>query len=319
MAKQLIRFNYFEPFLVGEEETVLWDMKPFLEFLLNNRNGIHGAVVLGDEVSDVEWNAMGYDNSNDLYYLQLSKLRSKNIPSKKRINEDKVAIDLAEDEFLGEFNLIIFDPIHNVFMLQSNFYGLNINQVQIALGGLRQRFKDYIGEPEGESPYGIYLKPIMDTQAIGRAIRSEIYRKVTIKGGNYNAIENVEINNSVLNSTVNMLNEVHGVNFELTLSMSSAPRDESLDQEEVREIIDNVLRLKEQDVDVSMNVTSKEDEEHAVEIINLMSPRLTTSIKLDVINRATIGHEYIYIGFLEQNYINEEKHIRNIIGRTIVR
>lgn len=57
--------------------------------------------------SDLEWNSCGYDEFNDLYYIQLSKLRSKNIPSRKRVNQDKIPLNLADDEFLGEFNLMV--------------------------------------------------------------------------------------------------------------------------------------------------------------------------------------------------------------------
>ena len=45
----------------------------------------------------------------------------KNIPSRKKINQDKEDINLADDEYLGEFNLLIYDPRTNVLVTQGKF------------------------------------------------------------------------------------------------------------------------------------------------------------------------------------------------------
>lgn len=320
MAKQKIRFNYFEPQLVTENGNLrLWDMQEFLETILGNRRAFNASAFLGDEVSDLEWNSCGYDEINNLYYIQLSKLRSKNIPSRKRINQDKEDINLADDEYLGEFNLLIYDPAVNVLITQSNFYGLTAKQIALSLSGLRLRTNEILGRTDGEAPYAVNLGPIIDNDAINRVLHNEIYRKVNIKGADFNEIAQANLNSTVLSRTIDALGEVHGVNFEVTLSMAKTGKNESLESEEVRLMIEDVLRLKNNDLDVAMHVSSRRDVESSIESIDLLSPRLSSEIVLDVRNRSTIGYEYIFNGFKEQNYFNEVLSIQRKLIRLLPR
>lgn len=314
MARQLIRFNYFKPKLATDgEEDILWDMKPFIEFILAKPKAFSGAVVLGDEISDLEWNSCGFDESSNLYYIQLSKLRSKNIPSRKKINQDKESLQLSDDEFLGEFNLLIFDPETNVLITQGNFYGLTTKQISMSLSNLRLRFKDEIEESEEENPSVIFLQPIIDKHAIARVKTNDIYRKVTIKGADYHELANEELSSSTLSSAISALDQVNGVNFEITISMSRASKEESLSQEEVRNMVDDIIDLKEKSLDVSMNLTSRKNEENAIEYVDLLTPRLTSSIAVEVKNRSTIAAEYIFQNFKSQNYFDPQINMRGAV------
>lgn len=321
MVKQKIRFNYFEPMLATEDNRLaLWDMKDFLEFILSNKRAFNAAVVLGDEVSDLEWNSCGFDERNNLYYIQLSKLRSKNIPSRKKINHDKESLQLSDDEFLGEFNLLIYDPTMNILITQGNFYGLTTKQIALSLSGIRLKWQDTQGLSDGDTPYIVHLAPIIDNLAIDRVKSNKIYRKISIKGADYQEIAGTHLTSDVLSRSIDAIDEINGVNFEIIITMAQTPKNESLESDEVRKIIDDVLYLKNrEEKDISMNITSRRDEENAIEYIDLFSPRLTSSIVLDVKNRATIGADYIFNGFKEQNYYNEKNAMQNKIGRTINR
>lgn len=321
MAKQKIRFNYFEPQLVIEEdELVSWDMKNFLDTILNNKRSFNASFFLGDEVSDLEWNSCDYDYTNDLYYIQLSKLRSKNIPSRKRINQDKEDINLADDEYLGEFNLLIYDPQTRVLITQGNFYGLNIKQIASTLSGLRMKVNELNKETDGELPYIVNLAPIIDSNAIEKVMNNEIYRKITIKGADFNEIADEELNSDVLSRSIGALSEVHGVNFEITLSMAKTGKNESLDSEEIRRMIQDVLTLtNDKELDVGMHVTSRRDIESSMEYIDLLTPKLSSEIVLEVQNRSTIGAEYIFNGFKEQNYFADGVSMKNKLIRLLPR
>lgn len=194
MAKQVIRFNYFHVKLINNQNEMFeWDMRDFIEYIIGNKHSFDPSVILGDEISDLEWNSCGYDEFNDLYYIQLSKLRSKNIPSRKRVNQDKIPLNLADDEFLGEFNLLIFDPKLNILITQGNFYGLTTKQITMTLSNLRMKYKDAIGENDGDVPYIVSLEPIIDQTAISRVKHNNIYRSITIKGADYKEIANEDL------------------------------------------------------------------------------------------------------------------------------
>lgn len=319
MAKQKIRFNYFEPQLIIENnDLVKWDMKTFLDTILNNKKTFDASVFLGDEISDLEWNSCDYDSSNDIYYIQLSKLRSKNIPSRKRINHDKEDINLADDEYLGEFNLLVYDPKVQALIVQSNFYGLTTKQIALALTGLRQKVNKINGTSDGDIPYVVHLSPVIDSNAINKVLNNEIYRKVTIKGADYNAIADSDLNSQLINKTIDALKEIHGVNFELTLSMAKSEKKDTLDKKEVRTMIEDVMRLSEKDdSNVAMHIATRKDIESSIEYIDLLTPRLSSEIILDVKNRSTIGAEYIYNGFKEQNYFNSSQYMQRKLIRLL--
>jgi len=312
MVKHKVRFNYFVPQLANENNVLVdWDMTEFFETIIGNKRAFGSAVILGEEISDLEWGSCLFDETNNLYYIQLSKLRSKNIPSRKKVDQDKQDINLADDEFLGEFNLLIYDPNLNILITQSNFYGLSVKQITQTLSTLRLRIKDFLGQPDVDIPYIAHLAPVIDPNAIGNVMKNEIYRKITIKGADFNKNADENINSDILSGLISSMGKIQGVNFELSFSMAKAKKNESLDPEYVREMIEDIMEIKGKNEDsVAMHVSSRRDVESALENIDLFTPKLSSAITLDVQNRATIGAEYIFNGFKEQVYYNESQHIQ---------
>ena len=81
----------------------------------------------------------------------------------------------------------------------------------------------------------------------------------------------------------------------------------------------DLLELRDKNIDVSMNIASRKDEENSIEYIDLIAPRLTSKIILDVQNRSTIGAEYIFNGFKEQNYFHENVHMQRTVMNILAR
>lgn len=320
MARQAMRFNYFVPKISFENnhDLDIWNMSEFLDYMINNHESFNPAVILGDEISDFEWNDAEFDQAHNLYRFTLSKLRSKNIPAKKRINAPKNDIVLSDDEFLGEFILLVFDPSIRVLIVQSNFYGLTTKQTALALSGMRQKWLAKIGEPE-ESMGIISLDPIVDISAIERARNNQIYRSFKVRGSNVSVLADHEFNSDVMDAAVKSTDRLKGHNFEISISMGTGPRNESLNNDDVKKVLDDVEYLKGQNTDISMHISTKQDEDHAVELIDIIQPRYTTKFNLEVKNRTTLGSEYIYNNFLTENYYNEEVYaqntLRQILGR----
>lgn len=319
-SSKRIRFNYFVPSLVDitdNNANIRWDMKEFFEFILNhNHNDLNTAVPLGDEIADLEWNTANIDEKNELYYCQLSKNRSKDIPSKKKLNHDKVPLELEDDEYIGEFNLIVYDARYNLLIVQSNFFGLTVKQISTTLSILRQRIKDAMGKSEKDNPKGIILEPLIDPSEISKIKKHKIYRRIIVKGSDYNFAAADDYKESPLNKAINYLRKIGGVNFNIELSMSRSAKNRSLNADQVRKIIDEVLNIRKNDTaDVAMSIASKADEEDPVDVVNLIEPRLTSEIVIKVENRATIGSEYIYTNFCEQNYLDDKNNMREKASR----
>ena len=98
--------------------------------------------------------------------------------------------------------------------------------------------------------------------------------------------------------------------------MSRSAKNRSLNADQVRKIIDEVLNIRKNDTaDVAMAIASKANEEDPVDVVNLIEPRLTSEIVIKVENRATIGSEYIYTNFCEQNYLDDKNNMREKASR----
>ncbi|MCM0724325.1 hypothetical protein NB814_00970 [Latilactobacillus curvatus] len=312
-ASKKVRFNYFIPHLIDAQnpmDDIKWNMKDFMDYILNhkkNHEELNTAVPLGDEISDLEWNTAFYDDKPDhnIYYFQLSKNRSKDIPSKKKLNQEKKPIELDDDEYIGEFNLVVFDAKYNIVAIQSNFFGLTTKQIEATLSILRQRVKDVMQESEKDNPKGVVLEPIIDPSEISNVKKHKIYRKITVKGSDYNFAAADNYKDNPLNKAITELKKIGGVNFNIELSMSRTSKEKSLDSGSVRAIIDEVLELKDNDdSDVSMHIASKKEENDSIELVDLIEPRLTSTIEMNIENRTTMKSEAIYANFCDQNYLS---------------
>lgn len=318
MARQAIAFKYFVTKLSYEndERRFYWDMSDFLDYTLTHNREIRLAVPLGDEIADFEWTDVAYDNENNLYHFRLSKLRSKNIPSKKRINTPKDDIVLENDEFLGEFNLLIFDPRRHVLIVQSNFYGLTTKQTALALTGMRNEWLRAIDDEEDDMGI-VSLDPIPDDTAIQRARTGQIYKSFKVRCSNVQTFADHTFNSDIINTAVRETDALRGNNIEVSITMGQGPRNSTLDSDDVRSVMDDVEYLRQQDFNVSMHVATKQDEDHKVEVIDLVSPVYRTSLILEFEDRTTIGAEFLYQNYLERNYFDENEHVQHTLDTLI--
>ena len=71
-------------------------------------------------------------------------------------------------------------------------------------------------------------------------------------------------------------------------------------------IINDVARLRSRNQDVGLKISAKEDLNHSVELIDFVEPRLKSNLTLDFPNRETLGAEFIYQNFLEQNLLDKD-------------
>ncbi|WP_341320332.1 DUF6731 family protein [Solibacillus sp. FSL H8-0523] len=305
MVKKYVRFNYFSINMVPESiptsmgnRTVAsaWDMKELLDYLSVTGNQLDSVIDVGEYVAEFERETLIYDSTTDIYSFQLGKMRATGIPSLKTIGQPKKDIRLKDDEFIGEFVTIIFDPTFCTVGIQSNRYSLNVKQVELYLTELRARYNNLVGRIDG-IPLKVEFQPILDiarAQTIGSA---DIFRKLTIKGTD--AMADALARQGVLGEISEVIGQARGINFELTISLGQAPKSESLDNGVIREVIQGFHQMDEKDRP-KVEIVAREEEAAALEVINLAAPTLTNIITLEVVERKGIGHEYIHQMFKEK-------------------
>ncbi|MEK3882407.1 DUF6731 family protein [Paenibacillus sp. PL2-23] len=324
MARKYIRFNYFEVQLVDAAQHVRaeidedyevyaaenWDMEQFINYLDAHKEHFNTNVSIGDEYSEIEKDAYIFDQTRRLYHFQLSKLRETNIPSKKKMGEIKESILLDQDEYIGEFNSIVYDISLGALIMQSNFYGLTVKQVELVLTELRFRYLNQIGRNE-ENPLIVKLAPLIDRAKIQRVLDADYYKKIRIKGSDF-MLDAALGEDNLLCEARDMLLEASGVNIDITISLGRSERTASLNNDAIRGALAPFVGLNPGDRVPQVEVTALYNEESEVETINLIEPRMTDRVPVDVEPRSTVGHEYLFQSFLEM-YNDRRGDVRRVM------
>ncbi len=313
-----IGFSYTCPtlrFLNEERAPVGFDMRDFCEWIIQlkdaeNRPSMVVALPNGN-FADIEWRDCMYDFENGLYCFRLKKLRSDNIPAFTGMNTDSTDIILEENQFLGEFNLIVFDPHINRLIVQSNYFGLSIGQIELALSQMRLAFLESRGTIfERNDPGFVKLEFLVDLEKINSLEDSDIYRSINLRVADIPNLATMQINSNTLNSVIELGNELGGVSVNIQVSLSHEPRERSLDQLELRELLDDITTLNRNRDGAKLSVKARSDIESPLENIDVLLPKLTSLVILNNTGRSTLGMEYLYEQFKEQNYFSEEQHMQ---------
>lgn len=318
MATKYIRFNYFqiriEPEnlpdnMASQNYSAPWNMMELINYLSISTNEMDCVIDLGEYRAEFDRDTFIDHRNPEVFSFQITKLRNTNLPPLKTIGIPREELNLEENQYLGEYITIVYDPTYYTVGVQSNIYSLNIPQVEDFFTQLRARHKYVVGQPD-RTPLKVALNPIVDPNKVANIREADIFRKITIKGSQTAAEALAEQN--TLNEVSALMGQVHGVNFELTFSIGHAARDVTLNNEVVQQIIDGFNRMEPDIERPKIEITGRAAEESPSEVVNLIAPRLTNRIKLVVDNAQTIGHGLIHTVFMDE-YIN----VRTTIARVV--
>lgn len=305
MSAKYIRFNYFqvrlEPdvdpeVMQNQDHSAPWDMMELINYLSVRRNPLDPVVDLGEYRGELDRTTFINAVNPEVHSFQITKLRDTDLPSIKVIGIPREELNLAENQYIGEFISVVYDPLHCSVGVQSNIYSLNTSQIELFLTEIRRRHKHQTGNPD-QVPLRVVLRPLIDFNKIGHIRNAGIFRKITIKGSA--AAAEALSQNQTAHAISEMVGEIQGLNFEISFSLGHAPKDQSLNQEAIRNIIDTFNGIEEVNKP-KMEISGRDDEEAPLEVINLLTPRLTNRIKINDENIQTIGHELMHSSFMEK-------------------
>lgn len=318
MADFCVSFNYTYPTLrfISDDAPVGFNMTDFCEWLIKMKEETTRpslVVPLSNETfADIEWKDCMYDFENGLYCFRLKKLRSKNIPAFTGKNVDSTDIVLEENQFLGEFNLLVFDPHIGKLIVQSNYFGLSIKQIETALTQMRLKYFESKGEyVDSNDPGFVKLEFLVDPKEITSLRESDIYRSINLRVADISRLETMQIKSTTLNKAVELANDMEGIAVTIQVSLSHEPKARSLNNVEMNELIEDIEKLNiNQNEGTKLSVKARNSIESPLENIDVLLPKLTSTVVLHDMGRATLGMEYLYTQFKEQNYFSEEQHMQ---------
>ena len=236
------------------------------------------------------------------------------LPSKKKIEKRKEDIELEDDEYIGEFTSVLYDETNHVFMVQSNAYGVFSSQIEKYLTMLRRRV---IKETNSDdmTELSCELSVVVGNYDIKSVGRSKEVKKVRFRAadGVYDALATDDDN--YFARVRRSINDRSGFVIDITVSINRDSEIKTMDEDILGDIANKFDVIKQCDYDPNLlvEVTRKEDDDSRMELINLLSPRMTEVIMLTMKPRTSVAHEFLSAKMIDAYRIVKSK-INMILG-----
>lgn len=263
---------------------------------------------------EIEPGTLKIDEYDKIVTFQLSKLRSDMLPSKKKIEKQKEDIELEDDEYIGEFTSVLYDETNHVFMVQSNTYGVFTSQIEKYLTLLRRRVIEETNSDE-IMELACELSVIVGNYDIKSVGKSKEVKKVRFRAadGVYDALSTDE--NNYFARVRKSINDRSGFVIDITVSINRDSEIKTMDDDILGDIAKNFDIIKKCDYDSNLlvEVTRKENDTSRMELINLLSPRMTEIIRITMKPRTSVAQEFLSAKMLDAYRVTKSR-INMVLG-----
>ena len=295
----------------SQYQATVWDMKPMFEYISSGKMA-STAIDIGGVIVEIEQESFT-PIEGDIISFQLTKMRDNMLPAKKRIGKAKEEIKLSDDEYIGDFVSILYDCGYSVLMIQSNKYGLSTNQIAAYLTILRRKYIEEAEMVEEILELASELRVLIDPQKAKNVLNAKYFKRMRLKGSDFmlDAFLNKE-DEGLMGKTRRLIGKRTGINFDVVISLNPSLKTESLDITDVEKLVNDFNSIDDKEKRPTVEITKKDNDDSNVELINLITPRLTDVIDFKIMPRTTVGHEFLY-DRMKGNY----KNTRAVIARVI--
>lgn len=304
--RKKIGFNFYTPKLLGLEKTEeVWEMGPLLDYIEKTESFRTTCDIKNDKI-EIEPNSI--IKKENVYFFQISKLREDNIPAKKREGKEKIEFELEDDEYIGEFNGVLYDPQLSVIVLQINKAGVSISEAESYLKELRKKYFSECLKKEQDNKM-VKLDLIIDTEKLKNIDQSKEIRKFTIKSDTIH-LAALEDKDAPLKQITKALNNFGDVEFEITIKAIKKPTESGATIK--KDIVTSVIKCYEKLKGTKkLEVTRKENSETNVEEVDFLLPKLSEYRSIQLEPRKSVGKEDLRVYMLE-SYNNQKEKIKRI-------
>ena len=277
----------------------VYNMKDIIQYI-SEGNIPNNSLDIGGVFAEIEPETLTLsEGDEDIIGFQLTKMRNNLLPAKKRKGKIREDITLADDEYIGEFVSVLYDCKYNVFMIQSNHYGLSINQIERYFTQLRREYIKRTNDTTSIKELSCELRVIIDPNKAKSVLNAQYFKKVRIKGSDAFLNKLIDKNSkSKLSHIRRMYDEKGGFNFDISFSVNQENKSKTIDRDEIRILVEDYDKIKDQLLDTEDNsiieITKKDTEEDNIELINLLNPRMTDIVNLKIIPRTAVEHRSLF-------------------------
>lgn len=219
-----------------------------------------------------------YDSKRNLWILSFSRLRETNIPNIAKVDREAEAIELDDDEYIGETAYAIYDEQRKILVLQRNIHSLGPTGIE-----------QYMNLIWSEPTKMIFLRPIKVSNTRQTAKDAAEIRNITVRFADMKK-QNKFGKDKTITKLFDALNQYDGVNAQITITMGNE-RNKSLDKSTINDTIDEALKYR--DSISKLEVSLKRDESSNVEVLDLFQQKLYDFIFVNIEKRKTLSMEYL--------------------------
>ena len=220
---------------------------------------------------------MKYENSTGYWYLNFTRLRQTKLPLRAKLKQEAEAINLDEDEYIGEAVTALYDKTNHIIALQRNRDSLSVTGIEY-----------YLTKLYDQEEYGIYLRPIIDTNVDKKLKNARVYRKISLRFDTNTKKRKIIPNNTSLSRLSDIFNQYNSNIATITLSLGRGNIRGSLDGSSVTDMLSEIKNSK--DFVVGAELSVKYNEIDPVDTIDLFTMKYFDVIKMKVEKRETIPY-----------------------------
>jgi len=221
-----------------------------------------------------------YNSIKKYWFLNFTRLRETNIPSKAYIDKPSESITLEDDEFISEECNAIYDCNLKVLMLQRNIHSLSPSGIT-----------EYINKLWDDDSIHIYLRPIPSKSMIEKAQKAAIYRRLQVKFADIDGKNFKLPKKSSLKKIFEDCEKFKGVTAEIIVTMGDN-RQGSLDNETVSEVLEEAKKKGASALSKAI-VSIKETDDSKVEVIDLFQDNISDYIYVVLEKRVSLASEFV--------------------------
>lgn len=229
-------------------------------------------------------------DGQSFWHLKFSKFRDDNWPGVSASSQPAKDLELDEDESLSEETLVVYSPVQDRLVIQYNHYGVRASKV-----------KEYLNLVITDPSMYYSVTPVLTNEALARYERKKLVTSIEASIEGITEADIAFMQGSGLEDALAKSVENRVTTFRFQFSVDARIKKNRVEHGWISRLVEGIQN-RGGDND-SLCVTAKENEEDAVEVIDLLESRRITEYNADLIDR-TVGRRYdsaqLY-GLLEQS------------------
>ena len=296
--RRTIKFNYYRAHIQEKDgrswsESKLFDFEKWIEIVM--ALGVENSTKTVENVKVRLENCRASHKNEGFWGIRIMKLRDTNIPSIVKETKAARAVELADDEYIGEDLNILYDAKDFLFMIQSNKYALGTKKLE-----------KYINAVYGDKNFKISLRPICDEVDL-KKFKKKSYKSLEVTFSN-----EVQMNGgkSSLSSIIKGTRPFGCIKGSISLGLGRSDI-ETLSKEEIENALSDIA--DNQDVITGAKIKIQDDDMHTIDIIDLFTCICHNFIGFVLEKRTTLGFEYA-MDKMEAKYIENRGRILIILS-----